>query len=80
VFTACAVQSARSKAATALTCVAIVGQSRVSGNLQFHYDLAKGRATVCRKQQETLNEVLAYKREEKAGRVNKHGPGVGEKD
>ena len=30
--------------------------------------------------QEMLNEVLAYKRKEMAGRGNKHGPGAGEKD
>jgi hypothetical protein len=51
----------------ALTSVPVVGQSRVSGNLQFHYNLAKGRATACTKQQEIVNEVFAQKRNEKAG-------------
>jgi len=80
VFTACAVQPARSKAATPLTCVAIVGQSLVSGRSQFGYNLAKRTCDGSRKRQAMLNEVLAYKRKKKAGRLNKHGPGAGEKD
>jgi hypothetical protein len=80
VFTACAVRPARSKAATALTCVVDVGQSLVSGRSQFGYNLPKRTCDGCRKRQEMLNEVLAHKLKEEAGEVNNHGPGVGEKD
>src|ERR1019366_6365076 len=77
---ACAVQPARSKAATAVdlrrSCRTIMCERKPAISPQPSKRTCDG----CRKRQEMLNEVLAHKLKEEAGRVNKHGPGVGEKD
>src|ERR1039457_3617085 len=63
---ACAVQPARSEAATALTCCAVVATITCERKPAISLRPSKRTCDGCRKRQEMLNAVLAYKQKKKA--------------
>ena len=64
---ACAVQPARSEAATALTCCAVVATITCERKPAISLRPSKRTCEGSRRRQEMLNEVLAHKLKEEAG-------------